>query len=236
MAGNAAVLFGENYTEKVLRYGPFAHFVQGEAAGVTAIDEINPPAQNGTYTGVTLGETGIGDTNTCPLYDGINDSLNVFSAPWAAAFDGDEGSIVIWAKAFNAATWAGAEQRFFWIRVGATANIISIRKAGAAGRVSYTYQAGGVTEAYSKNGVATLDWFQLGITWSASADLVQFFWNGLREATANTLGVWAGVPTVHFVGAQDAVPNGPWAGYLAHAFNLDYALTEADFADLYVIP
>lgn len=239
MTGLSAMpaIFGEggDYTSKVLGYGPFAHWIQGEAAGLVAIDQINSPAQDGTYVGVTLGQTGIGDGNTCPLYDGVNDSLDVMSAPWAAAFNGAEGSIMIWGRAFNAATWAAIEQRFFWLRVGATANIVTIRKAGAAGRITWTYQAGGVTEAYSKNGVATLDNFQLGITWSASADLVQFFWNGVREATANVLGVWAGVPTVHFIGAQDAVPTGPWAGYLMHAAHFDYALSEAAFADLYVI-
>ena len=42
-----------------------------EASGTDMIDAV--AAHNGTYTGVTLGQPGIGDGLTCPLFDGAND-------------------------------------------------------------------------------------------------------------------------------------------------------------------
>ena len=58
-AGLAAVLL---YSEKVLALSPIAYWPLWEAAGAVA-EDISGNGFDGAYTGVTLGQTGIGDGN-----------------------------------------------------------------------------------------------------------------------------------------------------------------------------
>ena len=52
--------------------------------------DISGNGFDGAYTGVTLGQDGIGDGNTCPLFDGANDFLDFYSAGFSSAFNGDQ--------------------------------------------------------------------------------------------------------------------------------------------------
>ncbi|MFV1969356.1 MAG: hypothetical protein ACC628_28375, partial [Pirellulaceae bacterium] len=58
-----------------------------EASGSIS-DDLSPQGNDGAYTGVTLGQPGIGDGRTCPLFDGANDYNNIYSAALNTDFDG----------------------------------------------------------------------------------------------------------------------------------------------------
>src|SRR3972149_4677456 len=80
------------YAEKVLATEPsnlLAYFICGEASGTVMQEEKNN--YDGAYTGVTLGQTGIGDGNTCPLFDGANDYGNLYTAGLAGGVSGAAG-------------------------------------------------------------------------------------------------------------------------------------------------
>ena len=96
------------YYQKVLSYDPIAYWMMDEKQGAVSYDMVtarNTGARNGAYTGVTLGQPGIGDGNTSPLFDGANDFTNIYSASFNAAFNGAEGTLGIWMRVFNVAVW-----------------------------------------------------------------------------------------------------------------------------------
>lgn len=227
------------YTDKVLGYGPIAYWIQGEAAGVTAIDQVNSPAQDGAYTGVTLGQPGIGDGNTCPLYDGANDYTDAFTATLAGVFDGGEGTVALWARMANAGVWTDGTRRDFYELFVDGPNFVIVRKSTVNGQIDWLYNAGGTLEIVSLGGQTTIDWFPLAITWSASAGVngeMRAYINGTQTgATQINLGVWAGVPGRVVIGASDLAPNNPWSGYLAHCAMWDRALTADEIAGLAVV-
>ena len=65
----------DKFYRKVLDYRPIAYWPQWESAGSAARCLVNT-AQNGAYTGVTLGQPGAVDGDLCPYYDGANDYTN----------------------------------------------------------------------------------------------------------------------------------------------------------------
>lgn len=76
----------KSYMKKVLRpgvgYDPaslIGFWLQNEAAGGVSFDHSGY-GRDGAYTGVTLGQPGIGDGSTAAGYDGINDFNNIYGA------------------------------------------------------------------------------------------------------------------------------------------------------------
>ena len=92
-----------SYVSRVLGFGPIAYWPLYESSGTTAACLVNA-AQNGTYSAdVSLWPPGpgIGDGNTAPEFDGATEWVNIDTAALVAAFNGAEGSFLIWARVFN---------------------------------------------------------------------------------------------------------------------------------------
>jgi len=87
--------YEQTYTELVLSTDPIAYWPLGERFGSTAYDVLGNEF-NGAITGCTLGALGIGDGLTSMFFDAINDYIDIYSAGLDAAFDGNEGSVMIW--------------------------------------------------------------------------------------------------------------------------------------------
>lgn len=223
-----------SYAQKVLSYGPIAYWPLNELSGTVANCLVNP-AQNGTYTGVTLGEPGIGDGNTCPFFDGANDYVNIQTAALAAAFNGAAGTVQMWwyhnILSFNDAIG----RRMFYAYVDVN-NLTLIQKTGTNANLQADYRAGGVTEQSFRAIAAHRAYFSVfHYTWSASADRVDYYDNGTLYETDTVLGIWAGAPTLTFIGAASVVPTAPYYGLLAHCAIWNRALAPAEIAALAVI-
>ncbi len=228
---------GAGYAIKVLKYSPIAYWPLWEAAGGVAECLVNP-AQNGAYTGVTLGQPGIGDGNTCPLFDGATDFVDIFTAGLQGAFDGAEGTLMVWAKVFNVGVWTDAADRFlFRLEVDGN-NYVFCAKTITNNRLFFRYTAGGVVEAQAVGGLTTIKWMCLGMTWSKLAGVngeVKYFFDGVQQgATDTALGVWAGnlAAATTVIGTSDTAPLNLWHGWLAHAAVWDVALTPTEMAEL----
>ena len=65
------------YAQEVLADNPVAYWRLGEASGTTAVDETG--SHDGTYSGVTLGATGLlaGDTDTAVEFNNSTDYIEV---------------------------------------------------------------------------------------------------------------------------------------------------------------
>lgn len=230
---------GQSYADKVLGYAPIAYWPLNEVSGTTAINLVNA-AMNGIYARdvATMGTgVGIGDGNTAPLFDATNDVVDVYSAALAAAFDGAEGSLIIWAKVRAASVWADAAWRYLnYIKTDAANNTaLLMRKTANANELGYTYTANGVTETETKGSVSTLSWMCLGMSWSLTANEVRYYYSGAPQGAVDiTLGVWGGalLATQTVIGALNATPTNGWDGYLAHYALFGSALAPAAFAAL----
>jgi hypothetical protein len=227
-------LFG-GYHKKVLGYGPIAYWPLWDPSGSTAASLVSS-AQNGTYTGVTLGYPGIGDRHTCPYLDGSMAFVNLYTATFASAFNGAEGSLNLWARAYNAAIWDGGSDRYLICLQANGNNYVRINATGNGGVVLARYRAGGTSESQNIPTSSTTDWFALGMTWSKTADKVTYYFNGVQSGTPDTgLGTWSGslastqtcLGTSYIVDGRD-----PWLGYLAHFSVFNSALSAPVMLDL----
>lgn len=228
-----------SYYQKVLSVAPanlIGYWPMDELAGGVAIDH-SPEGNDGAYTGVALGQPGIGDGRTCPLFAG-NDFNNVYSAGFNADFNGDEGALVIHGKVFDLATWTDGVSRRLWSFDGAAGNFIIVDKFGA-NQIRAQYRAGGVTETEQQAGLTTTDFWSFGMSWSAAGDFVDYYFNGATAGMArNTgLGVWAGPLLVGgtVLGAGNTGGALGWNGYLAHGQIWNIPLTAAQHAVLGVL-
>ena len=110
----------DHYYRKVLGYKPIGDWPQWEAAGTVARG-LTDTARNGTYVNVTLLQGGIGDGRICPSYNGTTSYTDIYSAALAGAFNGAEGTLMIWAKVSAAGVWTDAASRYL-VRLRADAN------------------------------------------------------------------------------------------------------------------
>lgn len=226
------------YIDKVMSYSPIAYWPLWEAVGATAVCQVNSPAQDGTYVGVTLGQPGIGDGNTAPFFDGTNDYVDIYSVPFNAAFKGLEGTFAVWARVFNVGVWTDGANRFLGLIRTDANNEIQCYKSVAANTLTWYFRAGTVLDNIVQGGYTDVDWFLYGLTWSRSAGAtgeVRAYFNGAQVGTTQTgLGNWVGAlnPVQCLIGSYLGPPALAWHGWLAHKFVLDYAASGPQMLDL----
>ncbi len=226
------------YHQRVLATDPIAYWPLDEDQGTVAHCWVNP-AQNGAYTGVTLGQSGIGDGRTAPFFDGANDYVDIWSAAFAAAFNGNEGTLAQWVRVFNVGVWTDAVVREA-VRIWADGNNLvtgATRDPANNNRLVTYRRAGGGWENQSSLGMTTIDWFHTAITWDTVADEVIYYRNGAWLETDGGLIAWAGAPAANstVIGARVIPIGSPWHGYLAHTAVWDTPLTPTQIADLAVV-
>ena len=226
---------GASYANKVLSYSPIAYWPLWEATGAVATD-ISGNGYHGAYTAVTLGQTGIGDGETCPLFDGTTSFVDIYSVGFINAFDGEKGSVSVWVKMFNAGVWTDGDNRYFvTLSSNDNKNYIYLRKHGDNNKLYWGYRSNDVLETVEKSPISETGWFHVGITWSLLADKVIYYYNGSQEgATDTTLGTWAEdlTTTKCTLASVNTTPSSPFYGYLAHCAVWDSALTPAQMAIL----
>jgi hypothetical protein len=212
------------YAQRVKATGPIAYWPLWDTVGTLSSD-ITGNLRGGVYTGVTLGQSGIGDGATSALFDGINDYDNILSASLAAAFSGAEGSLQLWWQHDPAAHNDAVLRRMFIALVDGT-NFLIAAKTGVDGNVQVDYQAGGVSEQHSLAVAAHRTVFSaLHVTWSKSNERITYYDDGSQIGQDLTLGVWAGVPVTMVIGATSTVPANPYYGRLAHVALWDKELS-----------
>ena len=204
---------------------------QDELTGTVSRD-ASPEGNDGVYTGVDLGQPGIGDGRTAPFFDGTNDFDNVYSAGLAADFSGVTGSMLIWHKVNAAAVWTDGVARYLLQFLVDANNYVLIFKSNANDFITYHYNAGGTLESALK-GTSDADWMCLAMTWNAAGDMLAYF-NGANTGSPAIAGVWVGVPAVNksLIGAGTIVPANPAHGWLGPGALWNTELTPGQIAYL----
>lgn len=214
-----------------------------EASGTAAVNYSSlGVAANGAYTGVTLGQPGIGDGNTCPLFDGANDYMDGYSASFAGVFNGQVGSLALWGWVSDVGVWTDGTNRYllYWGADGF--NRIQVYHPGSAdNRLDWGYRAGGTATNLNLSPINTTDWFHIALTWDLNAGATgeaKAFYNGSQADTTKTnLGTWVGSlgNTITLCGAYNKTPQSVWSGYVAHLAMWNKALTPAQILALAVV-
>ena len=230
------------YMQRVLATDPIAYWMLDEKQGNVAYD-VSRNEFHGAYTGVTLGQPGIGDGRTAPFFDGANDFVDIHSAALKAIFDGAggiAGTMAIWAKVFNIGVWTDGNLRWaFGIENNFNTDRIAIYLSDND-PIIWEYVAGAVQERRIRAELS-IAWMYLVMTWDKNAGVngeKRSYFNGVQEgATQTALGVWADNLGINkmVIGALNTGVLFPWHGYLAHAALWDTPLTPAQIADLAVV-
>lgn len=219
--------------ESIQRASLVAHWPLNEASGTTVYD-ASPYGRTGTYTSVTLGQTGIGDGRTAPLFDGTSGFANIFSASLASGFNGQEITVAGWARVLNAGVWTdGTQDRALILQSDATNRYI-FQRPTTSSQFQFVTNSGGTAKTITKTAMSTAAWFHFALTSSKVADQLIGYINGVAVAAATTgLGTYAGALTSAVIGATDAVvPANYWNGWLAHIAIWSAPLTAAEIARL----
>lgn len=229
------------YMQRVLATDPIAYWMQDEKQGGISYDMVtarSDGARNGAYTGVTLGQPGIGDGRTAPLFDGANDFDAIYTASMAAAFNVSEGSILCWVRVSGAGVWTDGAPRVARSHWADVTNLIQMQKNAAANVISFFYLAGGVNKNVTV-AETSVNWMAWMMTWSVAADELRAYVDGVQVGTTqNGLGVWAGAlnPAFNNIGARDnAIPDQVWDGWLGHGGLWNRPLSPAEIAELAVV-
>jgi hypothetical protein len=228
------------YKQKVINTAPIAYWPLDEVTGTDANCEIDSN-QDGTFArdvsvmGTTMGPDGM----TAPMFNGTDDYVNCKSATFDSAFDGEEGSVFIWAKVDNLGVWTDAAwRRMFSLDANTAAEYVRLTRHSTNNRLSRYYRAGGVTETDHQEGLSLVNWMHVGITWSLSAGVdgeVRYWLNGAEIGTVDTtLGTWVGPVDATFplIGASTQAPAQVWYGGLSHCAVWDRPLSATEIEDL----
>lgn len=192
---------------------------------------------NGNYVGVTLGQPGIGDGLTCPLYDGVADYMQP-PAGFRSAFNPLEFSIFFWFWPFNIGVWTDGIQRIMSRQTVDANNGVFISKPVANNTLSWQYTAGGTTKTVTLGSQSFLIPKHIGLTVSKSMDQMIAYFSGVRTGSIQTgLGTWVGALNATFTvfGAGSATPTFLMNGYAANFIVLNHAATPGEMAQAAVI-
>jgi hypothetical protein len=224
------------YMARVRGLGPIAYFPLDEASGTVARNlGTLGAAANGTYTGVTLGQPGIGDGRTCPSFDGTNDYVNIHSAALAAAFNGAAFTVAGWCRVSSIGVLSDGTNRYVVSSYGGAADEWNIRRYATIPNIFIARCKAGATDKSVSITIADANWHHLAMTHDKANDAFKAYLDGAQVgATQTGLGVWGGTlgVTSTCVGAYNTSAASPWSGTLAHVALFTRPLSPAQIASL----
>ncbi|MBE0410667.1 MAG: hypothetical protein IBX69_13135 [Anaerolineales bacterium] len=225
-----------SYIDRIIGSAPLVYFPLNETAGTTANNlGTLDTAANGIYTGVDLADTPAPGGGRAPFFDGTNDYVNIYSTALRDAFDGDEGSKMIWMKVANAGVWTDAKVRA-GIRLYADgSNRMHIAKRSQVYETAFYYQTGGAVNLLVHS-TSDVNWICYVMTWKVGAGGgVYGYYNGIEFDNLGPIAnSFAG--SLHAsnccIGSYDVTLSNPWHGWLAHGAVWDRVLTPTEVARL----
>jgi len=218
---------GASYKQNIINaFGSslVAYYPFNEPSGTPATDI--KAGLNGSVTNATVGAAGIGDGRTSYAFTGTG------YGTWLAAknvFNGEEGTFMMWCKVSAAADWTDGAFHVAGRSLVDANNTVSIYKENVNNKLATPYKAGAALLTPALYGVSNTGWFNFGVVWSKSSDIVALLYNGARHDPRTTLGTWAGVPTLMAIASNAATSASvAWKGSLAHMMLFNRALTEVE--------
>lgn len=207
-----------------------------EATGSTADNAEGTAARDGTYSNVTLGQTGIGDGGTSASFNGTTSYVNIYSASLNTALTPNEMTMMAWVKVSGAGVWTDNTLRwFFQFRADANNRAILL-KTNTTNQLQWFLMSGGVNKAVLDTSLAgDTGWFHMLWTITDTGDALKAYLNGSQVGSTQTgIGTFVGVlgADTCSIGAQGASATSVWSGYIAHAAAWNGVLGQSDITRL----
>lgn len=185
--------FTPSFYERMRNSYPVRWYRFGESAGTVAEDR-GGNGRDGTYSGVTLGQTGAlgGDPDKAISFDGVDDYV---SLPQIAVKN-TAFSVEVWVKPNSSSPPAS---QCLWCLRGAEDSKLVIVPDGGSINVQYTAASG---QTMNTTGGLVFDaWSQVVITYDYAADVSKLYVNGAL-VTSGTAGPVSEDKTAFYVGAS----------------------------------
>lgn len=215
-----------------------AYWKLADESGTTMLDSSGN-GRNGTASGVTWGDPGIGDGVKAAKFDGVNDYCNPYSSGFNNVWNGQEFTISGWFKVASASVWTDGQTRtiFSFRNQDSPVDSIVLRKDSANNQLTCEYSANGVTKSVTVTSYSPTGWvhFAVTVSYSTGTGEMKFFLDGVQQGTTQTgLGQWnnaQGLQTDICIGAATPSTNF-WSGDLAHVAVWDKALLVTEVINL----
>ena len=242
---NAMLFPGGDYWQRVVRTAPanlISYWPLWDASGTGVVNLASlrgMPAAVGIpaaeSSNVTLAQPGIGDGKTAMLFNGTSSYVNIYSAELASAFNGAEGTLLVWTKVTNADVWADGTVRRLATLSTDGQNHIHLYKL-ATGELTFV-RRGSNLNRYTSTAVHTaVGWLSIGCAWSIAGNYLLIYVNGVSAGSASTCaGAWVGAlaaDTTVIGSAAVAIPERVWGGYSQHVALWNTPLSAAQIAYL----
>jgi hypothetical protein len=209
-----------------------AYWPLSEGSGTTIGDESGS-GRHGTYSGVTLGQPGIGDGWTCPWFDGVNDQGDAFSASLASAWDWSAFSVAMWVRMNAAGCWSdGSNRRCLSLSSGG--DFLMVRKAFQNNLFNFWLRMDGSDYASSPSvgGAVGGDWFHVGFGSQSGGNAYRYI-NGVQSTHKTGVGSPSGNALSAATISASAETHHGW---LAHVALWDTQLSADQMAVLASVP
>lgn len=227
------------YSNGLMRIQPdylTAYWPLNEKSG-TVINDVSGHGCNGSYFNAILGQPGIGDGNTCVLFDGTGRG-NMFSPALQGLWNSQESTIQIWLAVLDASIWTTDAlfcALFFGVD-GVTTFLMEKNQASGLHQPLAIANTGGVLKFRSGNSTTTLNFMNWTMTYSLSNNRTRFYQDGVKVGADTTAApAWVGLlgSTRCVIGSQIATSQVlPWKGRLAHLAIWSKELTPTEVARL----
>jgi hypothetical protein len=196
------------YSQRVLATQPLhliGYWPLGERNGPLAQD-LSPKGNNGVYAGagITYGDPGIGDGQTCVRFSGADTHVRIASEGFARDWNGDVGSMMAWGKVKERGVWTDGAVRWlvhissqydekYWMVMG------KVHKPYWDGDNTLTWRrkAGGIIVQVHHvfTGACPLDWFCMSMTWDRRVPELRAYLNGiLMDVSGPGMAPWGDNP------------------------------------------
>lgn len=190
-----------------------AYWPMTEVAGIVAVD-VTGNGRDGVYNGPTLSAaTGPGGLGALPLFDGVNDYVELYSSSLSGAWNDDEFTVVAWFKAYNSTVWSSGSYKFVHnFRVSGTDAAMAIVTRDASANTLGFYYPSGTPKIFT---FSSIDWTFTAITRSASANL-QKSYIGTTEIDSQSAAAVSLTLAKAQAGKYTSASNLYWHGYIGH--------------------
>jgi hypothetical protein len=205
-----------------------------DLSGTMAAD-LSGNGRNGVYGGSpALGQPSLHKDRRSVTLSGTNAWVNWYSTGLKNAFNGAEGSLLLWCTVPTAA-WTDGSGRYL-VRLAADANnFLFLTKESNSNTFDWVFKAGSGTAVTMKN------WYMnqnpspycVALTWSASHNRVRGYANGVQQSIEYPVGgTWAGTLPSNGanIGAYINASSGVWSGGMQWALLLNREATPAEMA------
>lgn len=235
-AGNedAATTLGASMNDLISALsGLLAYWPATETSGTVADNAEGTAALDGTYKNTpTLNNTAFPGGGNLPLFDGVNECINLYTAELSSAFDPAKGSVLFWFLDPDPSTPTNSYQFSFYVDAG---NTVNCQKSGSTAGLYSQSNYFGSTLAYTQFFSLSQKWHMVALDWSTADNQVRCWYDGLLIGTA-ACGTWVGTlgDRIALAARRGDLGSNSFAGSAGHcAWVAGQRLTQANVTAIY---